>query len=106
MILFANFLDALGSILKAVLNFYSFVIIASVVVSWVSADPYNPIVRTVHALTEPVYARVRRVLPTRIGGLDLTPLVVILAIMFVEKLIVQSLLHYAYNLQAGALKVL
>ena len=103
MILFSNFLDAVGTILKAVLNFYSFVIVISVVVSWVNADPYNAIVRTVTALTEPVNSRIRRVIPTRVGGLDLTPLVVILAIMFIEKLIVQSLLHYAFRLQAGAL---
>lgn len=103
MILFANFLDAVGTILKAALNFYSFVIVISVVVSWVNADPYNTIVRTVTALTEPVYSRIRRIIPTRVGGLDLTPLVVILSIMFIEKLIVQSLLHYAFRLQAGAL---
>ncbi len=60
---------------------YSLVIIGAVLVSWVNADPWNPIVRFLRAATEPVFRWVRRVLPfVVIGGLDLSPLVVLLGL--------------------------
>lgn len=104
MILLANLLSALGAILNAILSFLSFIVLASCVISWVNADPYNVIVRTINSITEPIYFQVRRRIRTRFGGLDLTPIVVILAIMFLQHFVAQSLTDYASGIRIQALR--
>ena len=74
---------ALVNILDALLLVYSIVVVAAVIVSWVNPDPYNAIVRLIQALTEPVFAALRRYVPV-VNGLDLAPLVAILLILFVR----------------------
>jgi YggT family protein len=70
------------------LDLYSYVIIAAALISWVSPDPRNPIVQFLRQVTEPVLAPVRRMLPPwRTGGLDLSPVIVLLAIQFIERVI-------------------
>jgi YggT family protein len=64
-----------------------------VLLSWVQPDPYNPIVRTLYAMTEPVFDWVREHLPVFFGGLDLSPIVVIIAIQFVQRVLITSLLQ-------------
>lgn len=88
----ANFLTAVGRILDIVLTLYMYVIIARALVSWVNPDPYNPIVNFLHKVTEPVLFQVRRRLPL-LGGVDLSPLVVLLAIYFLKKFVVDSILQ-------------
>jgi YggT family protein len=74
------------------LDLYSYVIIASALISWVSPDPRNPIVMFLRQITEPVLAPVRRMLPPwKTGGLDLSPLIVLLAIQFVDWVVLGSL---------------
>ena len=90
MFILGYFLQALASVIHIALTFYIFVVIARAVLSWVSPDPYNPIVRFLYKATEPVLYRVRRILPD-MGGVDLSPLVVILAIYFLKAFIVKSL---------------
>lgn len=68
------------------LDLYSLVVIASVVLSWMSLPEDNPFVRLVYRLTEPVLAPVRRVVPA-VGGFDLSPLVVLLAIGLLQRLL-------------------
>ena len=68
------------------LDLYSLVVIASVVLSWMSLPEENPVVRLVHQLTEPVFTPVRRVVPT-LGGFDLSPLIVLLAIALLQRLL-------------------
>jgi YggT family protein len=97
----ANFLVAVALVLDYVLWAYMWIIIARVVISWVNADPYNPIVRFVYNATEPVLERVRRVLPVFAGGLDLSPLVVWIAIIFLERFLIQSLYDLAHSLRYG-----
>ncbi len=80
------------------LDLYSYVIIAAALISWVSPDPRNPIVQFLHRITEPVLAPVRRMLPPwKTGGLDLSPIIVLLAIQFIERvilpLVARSLLY-------------
>jgi len=75
------------------LELYSYVVIAAALISWVSPDPRNPIVRFLRQITEPVFEPIRRFLPPwKTGGLDLSPLIVIIAIQFVERVILPSLL--------------
>ncbi len=74
------------------LEVYSYVVIAAALISWVSPDPRNPIVRVLRQVTEPVFEPIRRFLPPwKTGGLDLSPLIVIIAIQFVERVILPSL---------------
>jgi YggT family protein len=75
-----------------ILDLYSWVIIAAALISWVSPDPRNPIVQFLHKVTEPVLRPVRNLLPPwKTGGLDLSPLIVIIAIQFIDRVILPSL---------------
>ena len=95
--IFANFLSAVAFLLDKALDIYIYIIIGRAIISWVNADPYNPIVRFLYKATEPVLYRVRRIMPD-MGGLDLSPLVVIFAIYFLKAFIVKSLYMMAYRL--------
>jgi YggT family protein len=90
MFVVANFLDATATVLDVVLWLYMWIVIARAVISWVNPDPYNPIVRFLYSATEPLLYRVRRVLPM-FGGIDFSPLIVILAIVFLQTFLVKSL---------------
>jgi YggT family protein len=91
MFLAANLIDAIATILKLVLDAYFWILIARAILSWVNPDPHNPIVRFLYLVTEPVLRPIRRRLPTYQMGLDLSPLVVMLAIYFLEAFLVRSL---------------
>ncbi|RDU55501.1 hypothetical protein CQA49_03295 [Helicobacter sp. MIT 00-7814] len=86
----AVFLESLVSVINIALNLYIFVLIAAVLVSWVRPDPYNPIVQVLYRLSEPLFSRVRRLMRTNFGGLDLAPLIVILALEFINILLSKS----------------
>ncbi|MBI5739523.1 MAG: YggT family protein [Nitrospirae bacterium] len=91
MFIFGNFFTAIGYILNTVLTVYMWAIIISALLSWVNPDPYNPIVRFLYSITEPVLGPIRR----RIGfsiGMDISPMIVILIILFIKHFIVASLL--------------
>ncbi len=89
------FLVALAKVIDTVLFLYMWIIIIRAVLSWVSPDPYNPIVRFINNITEPVLYQIRRRLPVSFGGIDLSPVIVILAIVFLQSFVVRSLLHFA-----------
>jgi len=84
MFILANFLIALAKVLQIVLTFYMYIIIAQAILSWVSPDPYNPIVRFIHSVTEPVLYRIRSRLPVMFSGIDFSPVIVILGIVFLQ----------------------
>jgi len=98
MFVLANLLNAVAYILKIVLNIYMWIIIGRALISWVNPDPYNPIVRFLYKATEPLLYRVRRVLPV-MGGLDLSPMVIVLAIVFLQNFLVASLFDLALRLK-------
>ena len=75
-----------------ILNLYMWVVIAAAVISWVSPDPRNPIVRFLYGVTEPVLYRIRRLIPTSFGGIDIAPMLLILAIIFVKMVILNTIL--------------
>jgi YggT family protein len=93
----AYLLEALASILDLVLNIYTWVIVARALLSWVNPDPYNPIVRFLYNVTEPVLGWVRRRVPLVFGGLDLSPLLVLLALYFLRLYLVRVLFHLAQS---------
>ncbi len=85
-----NFINGVATVLNIVLNIYLFVIIARALISWVSPDPYNPIVQILYRLTEPVLAPIRYRMPD-MGGIDISPIVVMLAITLLQSFLVASL---------------
>lgn len=95
MFVFSNFIGALAYILNLGLNVYMWLIIARALVSWVSPDPYSPIVRFLYNVTEPVMGRVRRWVPLVFGGLDLSPILIIVVIIFLDKFLVSTLYQLA-----------
>ena len=97
--IFANLLTAIATVLDIVLSLYFWIVIISALLTWVNPDPYNRIVRTLRTLTEPVFYRVRRYLPfVFVGGIDLSPVVVLLGIQFVKLFLVRSLFQFAQTI--------
>jgi len=84
---------AVAVILRYVLTFYMWIVIARAVLSWVNPDPYNPIVRFIHNVTEPVLYRIREKIPVNFGGIDFSPIIVILGVIFLQNFVVNSLLR-------------
>jgi YggT family protein len=97
MFVLSNLLTALAKIADILLTIYMYIVIARAVISWVNPDPYNPIVNFLYRATEPVLHRVRRVIPY-LGGMDLSPLIVILAIYFLKEFVIRSIYLLAYRL--------
>ncbi len=95
MFILSNLLAAVAQILNILLTLYMWILIARAVISWVSPDPYNPIVRFLYTVTEPVLYRVRRLLPIGFGGMDFSPILVILAIIFIQQFLIGTLLQLA-----------
>ncbi|MEJ2040157.1 MAG: YggT family protein [Desulfosarcinaceae bacterium] len=98
MYILGYFIRAVALVLNMVLTLYMWIIIARAVLSWVNPDPYNPIVRFIHNITEPVLYQIRRRVPLLFGGFDFTPIIVLVAIAFLQMLVVSSLEHLAYSL--------
>ncbi len=97
MFVLGNFLNALASVIDIVLNLYMWVLIIRALISWVNPDPYNPIVRFLYSITEPLLYRVRRYLPVQAAGIDFSPMVLILAIIFLRSFLVPTLHMMAYK---------
>lgn len=95
MYVITNFLFALAKILDVVLTIYMWIIIARAVLSWVSPDPRNPIVNILYQLTEPLLWRIRRYLPLRGVGIDISPIIAILAIIFLRHFVVATFFDIA-----------
>jgi len=83
MIIIASILE----FILIVLNLYMWIVIIAALITWVQPNPYNPIVRFLSNVTEPVYRIIRRYIPTTFGGFDIAPILLILAIQFLQILI-------------------
>ena len=95
----SNFLLAVARLLELVITAYIWIIIARAIISWVSPDPYNPIVRFLTRVTEPVLRPIRYRLPTLAMGLDLAPMVVILVLYFLDWFLVRTVRDLALGLR-------
>src|SRR5687768_7716196 len=93
------FLIAVANLVNLVLSAYMWIIIARAVLSWVNPDPFNPIVRFLYRVTEPVLRPIRHRLPTLSIGIDLSPMVVILAIFFLDSFLISTLRDLALSLR-------
>lgn len=102
MILLGNTLAALAKILHIVLTIYLWIIILRAVFSWVYLPSLYQAGRVLYRLTEPVLRPVRRLLPpAKLGGLDISPIIVALLIVFLDSVLVNSLALYAHRLLRG-----
>jgi len=98
MFMLSNFLLAIAKLLNFALSAYIWVVIGRAVISWVNADPYNPIVQFLVRATEPILVRIRRFLPV-MGGLDLSPMILILAVVFLQSFLVPTLQQLAMTIR-------
>ncbi|WP_319544208.1 YggT family protein [uncultured Pseudodesulfovibrio sp.] len=97
-----SIVQATAYVLSTVLTIYFWIVIISALLSWVNPDPYNPIVRFLRGVTEPVFYKIRRWLPFAIvGGFDLSPIIVILAIQVCKIVVVENLYRLAYSMSTG-----
>ncbi len=98
MFVLANLIDATAYVVNMGLTFLLILVFARAVISWVQASPYNPIVQFLYTATEPILRPIRRRLPPT-PGIDLSPLVVLLIVVFMQRFLVQSLLQLAQTLR-------
>ena len=89
---------AIAKILDIVLLIFMWIVIGRAVLSWVSPDPFNPIVRFINNVTEPVLYRIRALIPVNFGGMDFSPIIVLLGVMFLRSFVVNSLMRLSANL--------
>ncbi len=101
MFVFGDFFIAIARIIDTLLEVYKWIVIIAALISWVNPDPYNPIVRFLHSVTEPVLRPVRRLIGYRLGPIDISPLVVILVIIFVQSFFIRSLIKIGLRFGGG-----
>ncbi|MCW5212685.1 YggT family protein [Desulfobulbus sp. TB] len=97
MFILGNFLMALANLIHLVLSAYIWIVVGRAIISWVNADPYNPIVRFLIQATDPVLEKIRRYIPP-MGGLDLSPIILIFALVFLQSFIVNNLMEIGRRL--------
>ena len=86
-----NLVIWIAQVLSGILTLYFWIVIASAVMSWIEPNPYNPIVRTLRALTDPVFDFFREHLPVVFGGIDFSPIIVIIGIQFLQQYLIPTL---------------
>jgi len=99
MFIISNLLNALAIIIHWLLEIYMWIVFGRVIISWVNADPYNPIVRFLYQVTEPVLYRVRRFLPFGRIPFDLSPWIVVIIISFLNVFLVRTLEDIAIRMR-------
>ena len=95
MFIASNFVSSLAYVINILLTFYMWIIIFRALISWVNPDPYNPIVQFLYKVTEPVLYPIRRMIGSYSIGIDLSPMIAILLIFFLQRFLVTSLFELA-----------
>jgi len=95
MIFFGYFFQFLAEVLSFIIQIFWWLVIVRAILSWVSPDPYNPIVRFIENTTEPLLAPFRKLIPAYRIGLDLSPIFALLLLYFLRIFVVQSLVLLA-----------
>lgn len=91
MFVLGNLITGIAYVLDMVLTIYFWIILIRAVLSWVQPNPYNPLVRTIYKLVDPVTYRLSRMIPTRIGMVDFAPFILMIVIVFLQRFLVRSL---------------
>lgn len=98
MFVLGNFVSAAAQLLDAALTVYTWIVIARVLISWVSPDPFNPIVQFLMRVTDPFLEKFRRLIPP-LGMIDLSPVVAILVLQALQHFLVRTLLDLSLRLR-------
>jgi YggT family protein len=99
MFVLSNFLIAAANVLEVILTILYWLILVRALISWVNPDPYNPIVQFLYKTTEPILYPIRAILPLGLKvGIDISPLIAFLVIIFLKSFLVRTLMDIALNL--------
>ena len=93
-----NIIMGVARVLDIILDIYMWVIIIRALISWVNPDPYNPIVQILTRMTEPAFRPIRKLVPPYKVGIDLSPVIAILIIIFLQYALIKNLYRIAYSL--------
>ncbi len=99
MFIFSNLLTALAQAVELILTVYYWLILVRALISWVNPDPWNPIVKFLERATEPVLAPIRRAIPAFNVGIDLSPLIAFMILLFLKSFLVRTLMDLAVRLR-------
>ena len=91
MFVWTNLVIWIANVLAGILSLYFWVVIIAAIMSWIEPNPYNPIVRFLYAVTEPVFDFVREHLPVVFAGIDFSPILVIIGIQFLQQYLIPTL---------------
>ena len=100
MFILSNLLMTIAHILEFILSIFYWLILIRALISWVSPDPYNPVVQFLEKSTEWILSPIRKMLPHSLRmGMDLSPIIVFLAIMFLKSFLVKTLADIALRMR-------
>lgn len=100
MFVVSNFLTAFARVLDVLFTIMYWMILIRALLSWVSPDPFNPIVQFLYKATEPILSPLRRMLPFSLKfGIDISPIIAFLVIMFLKSFLVTTLIEFAFRLK-------
>ena len=100
MFVLSNLLAAIAALLNVILTIFYWLILIRALISWVNPDPYNPIVKFLYKATEPILCPIRRMMPMRFGiGIDLSPIIAFLVLIFLRSFLVKTLLDISFRLR-------
>ncbi len=95
MFVFGNFVISLANVVDIILTIFYWLILIRALISWVSPDPYNPIVQFLYRLTEPILYPIRSLMPHM--AIDISPIIAFLFIMFLKSFLVRTLMDIGYR---------
>lgn len=99
MFVFSNFLVAAARVIDILLTIFYWLILIRAIISWVNPDPFNPIVQFLYKATEPILSPIRRLLPPGLRfGIDISPIIAFLAIMFLRSFLVKTIIDISMRI--------
>jgi YggT family protein len=100
MFIVANFLVAVARVLDIGINVFIWLIVIRAIVSWISVDPFNPIVQFLNKSTDPLLFPIRKLLPFSLKwSIDITPIIAVLILIFAQSFVVNTLVDIAMRLK-------
>jgi len=98
-----SLLVSVAKVLSILLTIYQYIVLGAVIVSWVNADPHNPIVRFLRQSTEPIFRPIRNLMPRAMfrTGIDFTPLIVFLLLVLIQNFVISLMIHYGQKLMVA-----
>ncbi len=100
MFILANLISSVAGVIDILLTLYYWLIVVRALISWVNPDPFNPIVQFLYNVTEPALYPIRKIIPASLRlGIDVSPIIAFLIVMFLKKFLVSTLIDIAIRLK-------